>query len=97
MDELQTQIDAINSIVFEDRPREKAQIRSRQPVIASALQAQGSSRSDGLGQHIARIDARVYWRWDKELPGCWQDKKWVDEFLRDNPCYLAPGYKPRHR
>lgn len=81
--------------VLADRPREHAEIRARQAGIANDLRNEGSVRLDGLGQRIARIDARAYWRWQQQRPGCWQDKQWVNEFLRDNPAYCAPGYTPK--
>lgn len=89
MDEREKFIEDINRVVFADRPKEKAEIRDRQPLIAKELRDAGSVRMNGVGQRIARIDYRVYWRWNQELPGCWQDKGFVDAFLRDNPCYRA--------
>ena len=94
MDELESHIQAINEVVFADRAREKAAIRARQPLIAKELRDRGSAWMDGIGQHMARIDSRVYWRWEQQYPGFWRDKANVDKFLKDNPCYCAPGYRP---
>jgi len=87
----------VSKEVIASYPAEKAAILARQAGIAKTLQERGSRHSDGLGQHMARIDARAYWRWERERPGCWQDKQWVDDFLRDNPAYCAVGYKPKKR
>ena len=41
---------------------------------------------EGLGQLIARIPTTAYHFWGQKLGyGCWNDKAFMDEFLRDNP------------
>lgn len=41
---------------------------------------------DGLGQLIARIPVDAVHFWGQKLGyGCWNDKAFMDEFLRDNP------------
>jgi len=76
-------------------PAEKVKQNLALAATAKALQAEGSVRTEqGLGQKVASIPARVYFRWHQEFPGCWQDKGFVDAFLRDNPQCCAPGYKP---
>lgn len=41
---------------------------------------------EGLGQLIARIPTTAYHFWGQKLGyGCWNDKGFMDEFLRDNP------------
>tara|TARA_R100000458_G_C8256881_1_gene232885 strand:+ start:1036 stop:1380 length:345 start_codon:yes stop_codon:yes gene_type:complete len=40
---------------------------------------------EGVGQLKATIPARDYFRWLQFKPGCWSDKQFVDEYLRDNP------------
>ena len=40
---------------------------------------------EGVGQLKATIPARDYFRWMQCKPGCWSDKQFVDEYLRDNP------------
>jgi hypothetical protein len=74
-------------------PAEKKEVTGRQAAIAKRMQAQGSRRVDGIGQKIGGIDPRLYFRWHQEKPGCWRDKNFVAEFLRDNPQCRAPGYK----
>lgn len=48
---------------------------------------------DGLGPKVASIDARTYFRWQQEHPGCWDDKTFMREFVRDNPETRTPGNK----
>ena len=76
-------------------PQEKAQMRRDMAQTAKELQARGSDWANGRGQAIGSIPPRIYMRWHQMLPGCWQDKQFVDEFLTDNPQCLAPGYKPK--
>lgn len=33
----------------------------------------------------ASIHPRAYYRWEGAQPGCWEDKQFFDEYLRDNP------------
>ena len=40
---------------------------------------------EGLGQLTAVFDLQNYLRWDAEHPGCWGDKQFGREFIRDNP------------
>ena len=41
---------------------------------------------EGLGQLMARIPIDAYHFWGQKLGyGCWNDKAFMDEFLRDNP------------
>ena len=74
-------------------PQEKAQAVLRQAQIARVLQKTGSLKMNGLGQKIAGIDRRLFMRWHQQYPGCWSDKGFIREFLRDNPDVRAPGFK----
>lgn len=76
-------------------PAEKKEVTRRQLGIAKRMQAEGSRRINGIGQKIGGIDPRLYFRWDQEHKGCWQNPEFVRDFLRDNPQCCAPGYKPR--
>ena len=51
----------------------------------------GSARSDGLGQLKATIPARDYFRWHQAERGCWGDKQFIKELVRDNPDHKAQG------
>jgi hypothetical protein len=44
---------------------------------------------EGLGQLKASIPARDYFRWHQFKPGCWGDKSFIKEYLRDNPSFKA--------
>ena len=39
---------------------------------------------EGLGQLVAVIDPLIYLRHHLDRPGCWDDKKYGREFIRDN-------------
>lgn len=68
---------------------EKDQYSKRGIKIGKSLREQGSLRIDGVGQKIAEIPLGLYIRWQQEFPGCWQDKGFVDAFLKDNPQFKA--------
>lgn len=74
---------------------EKAKMVRDMDRTAAELKARGSQMAEGRGQAIGSIPARLYFRWQNMLPGCWQDREFVAEFLADNPQCAAPGYKPR--
>lgn len=75
-------------------PLEKAQIELRQQHNARVMAMAGSVCLEGLGQKIASIDPRLYFRLEREYgdhPG------WLKDFLADNPEMCAPGYKPKRK
>jgi len=37
------------------------------------------------------VPAREWHRWNMQHPGCWQDKQFVREFMRDNPELRGKG------
>ena len=47
---------------------------------------------EGVGQLKATIPAREYFRWQQFKPGCWGDKSFVKEFLRDNPALKTKSF-----
>ena len=48
--------------------------------------AKSESKHCVLGQHKARIDPTSYHHWGKRLGyECWNDRKFMKEYLRDNP------------
>lgn len=83
---------SIHDQVLRDVPAEKARAVLKQAEIARALQSEGAFATEGLGQHIGRIDARTFMRWWQEHQGCWQDEGFIKKFLKDNPPYRAVGY-----
>lgn len=85
----------ITDQVNAELPEEKALAEQQLLKTAQELQERGSDFADGRGQAIASIPPRIYMRWHQLLPGCWQDKQFVMEFLKDNPQCRAPGYNPK--
>jgi hypothetical protein len=88
---------SITDSVVENFPREKADTERRMIQTARELAERGSDYADGRGQAIGSIPPNLYMRWNIMLPGCWQDREFVMEFLKDNPQCLAPGFKPKFR
>lgn len=77
-------------------PAEKVQAQLREVHIGRVLAAEGSLRTvQGLGQKIGTIPARVFYRWQQEHPGCWEDDAFVQEFFKDNEKLRAKGWTPR--
>lgn len=60
-----------------------AGIKQRQ--IAGETAAHDFHPIDGIGGCTARIDLDAYFYWAMREKGCWSDKQFVKEFLRDNP------------
>lgn len=49
-------------------------------------EARKESYHTSFGQHKARIEATSYHYWGKRLGyDCWNDRKFIKEYLRDNP------------
>lgn len=65
--------------------KEKVEYANRAARIARVNQQLIPDYIDGLGQKVASIDARTYFRFHQEMPGCWDDKGFLREFVRDNP------------
>lgn len=74
-------------------PEEKVKANLRQIRLANIMRQAGSIKVEGLGQLKARIDPRLFFRWQREYPGCWDKPEFVKRMLRDNPQMRAPGYK----
>lgn len=59
--------------------------RARQKAIG-IVNSKKHKSIDGLGQKKASIDATSFHFWGNKLGyDCWRDKKFLDEYLRDNP------------
>lgn len=72
---------------------EKVKATLRQIRLAKVMREAGSLSIPGVGQLKAKIDARLFFRWHQEYPGCWNDEDFFKRMARDNPHILAPGYK----
>lgn len=75
-------------------PEEKIKANLRQIRLANIMRQAGSLKIEGVGQLKASIDPRLFFRWQLEYPGCWNDDAFVKRMLKDNPHMCAPGYKP---
>lgn len=78
-------------------PTEKARAEREMFATASDLANTESDHVDGRGQAIGSIPPIIYMRWNLMIPGCWQDKEFVEEFLFDNPRCRYPGYRPNSK
>ena len=56
----------------------------RRQARAARLLQEGRKSVDGLGAPVAEIDMEAYVAWQRKYPGCWKDKQFLREFLRDN-------------
>lgn len=67
---------------------------TRQRRIAMANERLEHAAVDGLGQHVASIDAFAWADAERRNPGITGDPDWLRSLLRDNPeCRV--GYTPR--
>ena len=76
-------------------PEEKIKAQLRMEKNARIMAQAGSTMMEGLGQKIATIPARLYFRLLQDM-GKVSDN-WLDDLLRDNPALCAPGYYPNRR
>lgn len=51
---------------------------------AEDIKLSGLNKKGGFWPR-ASIHPRAYFRWERAYPGCWEDKRFMDEYLRDNP------------
>ena len=65
--------------------------RKREIMANEEARRIGNHKVDGLGQLKAVIPASEYFRWHQQERGCWGDKQFNREFLRDNPQFKAEG------
>lgn len=78
-------------------PKEKVAADLRQAEIGRVLLKEGSTRMNGLGQKVAEIDPRLYFRMRQDFGDKYEEREWLSDFLADNPALCAPGYRPRRR
>lgn len=75
-------------------PEEKVKCELRQLRNARVMQAAGSVCIEDLGQKIASIDPRLYFRMLHDFAASPDDTDFIDDMLRANPALRAPGYRP---
>ncbi len=61
----------------------------REAMVRKENNEMGVAKTEGLGQLKATIPAREFFRWHESHRGCWGDKSFMKEFLRDNPSFKA--------
>jgi hypothetical protein len=74
-------------------PQEKIEAGLRQAKLARIMKQAGSSYIPGVGQKIAEIDARLYFRMMQSFG---HEENWLRDMLADNPELCAPGYRPKN-
>lgn len=89
-------IDEFEREILGKIPAEKVQVELRQQRNARIMQAAGSVNIEGLGQKVAEIDARLYFRMLYSF-GDPTQSDWLHDLLADNPQLCAPGYKPKRK
>lgn len=99
MSEIVTNIPAAFLEEFRDEvlgtiPEEKAQQELKMQETARIMAMAGSVCVPGLGQKVASIPARLYFRLQKEYG---DHPDWLKDFLKDNPQLCAPGYRPTRK
>ena len=68
---------------------EKHEAAVRNEMVRKENREIGSAKVDGLGQLKATIPAREYFRWHQAERGCWSDRQFVKEWVRDNASHRA--------
>ena len=61
-----------------------AELRQQRIKAASDRLEAARGMVDGIGQHTMSIDFDSYIYWNQQLPGCWKDKRFREEFKRAN-------------
>jgi hypothetical protein len=59
-----------------------AEIRQRQ--LSGQINSQEHFPVEGLGECYMRVDADAFYYWENREKGCWGDKQFRREYLRDN-------------
>ena len=64
---------------------EAALAKGRQLRIAEANARLEHAHIEGVGEHVASIDAFSFIDWERRHPGITRDPDWLKSLLRDNP------------
>jgi hypothetical protein len=75
-------------------PDEKVKVQLKQEKLARVMRQTGSVQMEGLGQRIAVIDRRLFFRMEQAYGG---HDGWITDMLKDNPELCAPGYRPHRK
>jgi hypothetical protein len=71
------------------------QAATRQARIAQANAVLEHAHIEGLGQHVASIDAFAFHDWERREPGITRDPDWLKSMLRDNPECRVQSKSPK--
>jgi len=74
---------ALNAVLNDECAARRFHLQRRQQLAARFLRENRKS-VDGLGAPVAEIDMESYIAWQRREPGCWKNRQFVREFLRDN-------------
>lgn len=87
----------MGQLVFEEFEKDNRKIQARMTQrtreIARANRARPNFAIDGLGPRTMSVDGDSWAYWANREPGCWQDKNFRREYLRDNEEARVP-YTP---
>lgn len=85
---------ALSKHIIDSIPEEKTKVVLRQARAARAMQQAGSIAIEGVGQRVASIDPRLYFRC---LHSFGHHENWLDDLIADNPQLRAPGYHAKRK
>lgn len=92
----QTTLDEIEGEIRRDLPKEKLKAQLRMEHNARVMRQVGSINIPTLGQKIATIPARTYFRALHDFgQGDASSDEWIMDLLKDNPALCAPGFTPK--
>lgn len=74
---------ALNAVLNDECAARRFYLKRRQQLAARFLRENRKS-VEGLGAPVAEIDMESYVAWQRREPGCWKNKQFLREFLRDN-------------
>jgi len=87
--ELEADLGDLATLVKEELQRGasmvNAEMRQRRIKAASDRLADARRTVEGIGQHTMSVDYDSYIFWNQQLPGCWRDKGFREEFAKANP------------
>lgn len=87
-------LDEFEKEIQRDIPAEKIRVALKQEKIAKIMRQAGSTQIDGIGQLVAKIDARLFFRMQHQFGS---HEGWLDDFLADNKELCAPGYNAKRK
>lgn len=71
--------------------QEKVQYKVRQHAAAGVWDGVELDKKSSFRPQMV-IDSRTYFRWDQQEKGCWEDKGFEKQFLKDNPECLVKNW-----